>query len=825
MRPALLLIVLSAVHINAASKPACNTFTDCNACTSAASWGGANCRYCTVDKLCHEQGSLYNRCSSDENIYYPDKCEGPAPPPPSPPPTDNDFAVKVVTELYKLLKITDIDVATCVSDVGRADVNFRDFGQDIVGKNYSRAATDLARGLSSLSTSIAACGTTEVQAKLDMLAAAVHWANISTAGLDKTVKFVVDASDLWEDIDALGTAAAKQDTSALASSIQKLLTDWSTIVGGCGNSTACQTLDGVLRVAQVVAANVAPCEAALGPSVKGLEEAAALFSAHVAYPDYKKALGLFATALDGFATAISSDACGLKTIGTTIGSLAPKLNDAVITIENSTAVKILVGSADVYDEIYKACTDLESGNYVDFGTQMGLLISDLQASGCTTQSCTLLQGILSSLKVELGSNDFTACAADIDGAWNLVPTAIQAFEQGKWVDGVKYIGSLLGAFASSVKGCHLDELATILEETASKMGANATATDIGTVAQILVQGSDVTLDVQKLLQDFNGNAWNSVGHDLGTLSNWLADTHCTTFACKLVEGMLNAAAIPFQDLNACKGDLDDAQASFTAGAASMAHKEWKDGLTYWSTSLFQVSKAVQDCGLAKELGYIQQEAATLGFGNVTMIGEVAQILVHGIDLGGDINSAYQAFSSHDYRTAGTDMVNIMNELSQWTAGHACTNDFCYVVTGMMQFLGDIEGDIQACEADLELGFRNFTHGFEKLLDRKASDKHGDFHFTTHSTALQEGIQDMGYGLQDVAKGAVDCHLGELATILGALGVKLGIAPEITWLEKLLSIIINGVHIENELGAACLDYGAGNWVGFGYNLARLTRTLL
>lgn len=50
-------------------------------------------------------------------------------------------------------------------------------------------------------------------------------------------------------------------------------------------------------------------------------------------------------------------------------------------------------------------------------------------------------------------------------------------------------------------------------------------------------------------------------------------------------------------------------------------------------------------------------------------------------------------------------------------------------------------------------------------------------------------------------------------------------PEVGWLEELLHILIEGVHIEQEVGDACVDYGDGNWAGFGYNIAKLVKTLL
>ena len=62
-------------------------------------------------------------------------------------------------------------------------------------------------------------------------------------------------------------------------------------------------------------------------------------------------------------------------------------------------------------------------------------------------------------------------------------------------------------------------------------------------------------------------------------------------------------------------------------------------------------------------------------------------------------------------------------------------------------------------------------------------------------------------------------------MLEKLAVKLGIAPEISGLMEILHILINGVNIENEIGDACDDYASKNWVGFGYNVARLVKTLV
>jgi len=255
----------------------------------------------------------------------------------------------------------------------------------------------------------------------------------------------------------------------------------------------------------------------------------------------------------------------------------------------------------------------------------------------------------------------------------------------------------------------------------------------------------------------------------------------------------------------------------------MANHSYSMAISFWSDGLNDVSKAVNDCGLASELSYMQQEANALGFGNVTVLGTAASVLVHGSDVYENLFSAFQAFESHDYRTAGSDLGAVMNDLSQWTTNHSCTADCCYVVTGIMQFLGDIQGDIRACQSDFQRAFGNFTKAYSEMHGGRVGG--GDFHFNTDTKMIQKGVKAIGYGLLDIAAGVGECHLAQLSEIVSALAVKLGIVPEVGWFEEVLKILINGVQIEQGVGQACLDFGDGNWVGFGYNIAKLIRTLI
>jgi len=812
----------------AAGSPSCGSFKDCTSCASHSTWvPGQHCRWCPKQSACHAELSTYDSCSSKEIVTAKDKCPASPAPAPAPPAPKSPLAANLLAELFKLLGITDVDATTCVNDFGGADIMLRDFAQDMNGKNYTLAVSDLSRALSALSSSVSDCGLLEFQAKIDTLAASIRWANISTAGFDKGVEIIVDGSDLWNDVSTLATAVKKKDSTAIGSALGKLLSDWTSISGGCGaNSTTCKFLDGLLKMVQVVAQNVAPCEAAIQPAIVNLTQGIALFE----NKQYAQAVGAVASGLDDLAEALATDACGLEKVAAVLSEVAPKLASAIVRAENSTRVKILVGTADVYDELYKAAIDVKNGDIEEFGTEIGLLLSKLRAASCNTPACTVLEGVLAALQLE--AQDWAKCAPEIDQAWSALPAAIADLQGKNYTKALTDLSLAVTAIASSVKDCGTPELAVILEKLATKLGAPGIATEIGSVVQVLVEGADVTLDLSKLVQDGNAGAWSAVGHDLGTLATWLQDTGCKSFVCKLVEGLLNAAAIPFQNLEACETDLKEAESDFRAGASAMGQNQLAAALKFWASGLNHVAKSTSDCGLAAELSYMEQEANLLGFGNVTILGDTAQLIIHGADFYEALYGAFVAFETHDYRTAGADMGQVMNQLSQWTTKHACTAPVCYVVSGMMQFLGDIQGDIKSCEADLQHSWGNFSAAYSELkstdadmTDQQKYMTNADFSFAVEAGSVKVGIRDLGMAVKSVSSSVGDCHLAELSEILEKLAVRLGIVPEVQWVEDALKILIDGVPIENEIGNACIDWSTDNWVGFGYNVIQLIKNLL
>ena len=203
------------------------------------------------------------------------------------------------------------------------------------------------------------------------------------------------------------------------------------------------------------------------------------------------------------------------------------------------------------------------------------------------------------------------------------------------------------------------------------------------------------------------------------------------------------------------------------------------------------------------------------------MGEIGSIVVHGADFYEQLFATLQDLETHDWRSAGHDMGAVLDQLSTWTKGHACTSEMCYVVVGVLQFMGDMEGSVKACENDFKDAWTDFKDSFDAFAD----SHHSIFHFEHNEDSVKKGVKALGLGVKEIAKAVTDCHMEEFAELLSALAIKLGIVPEVGWLEELLHILIEGVHIENEVGDACTDYGDGNWAGFGYNVAKLVKTLV
>lgn len=728
---------------------------------------------------------------------------------------------KVLSVLFKLFHV-DADAATCVSDTTGVSQNIKDFSAEYNAKNYEAALGSLSNVFSGLSSSISDCGIPQVAHKFDAAALATKFAKIGTK-LDKIDTIVIGASELVHDVEAIVSAASSGDDESIANSLGTFLNDWTQVTGGCGDHKGCKLVGGVLRIIQEVAKDIGPCEDAILPAVTKMESAVSSFKAK----DYKSAVGDLATSLEDIATALKNETCGLTRIGDLIGKLSPKLAAAVVKVEDSKPVQIIVEAADIYDDIFQLVDAIESGDWNTVGEELANLLRVLRASGCETKACIVLEGLMASVQKEL--ENFDECMSDADDAWEGFEDGMTEFKDKDYVKGIKHLTSGVVSLARAVSDCNVEGVSSIAENMFNKVNDDAIANEIGHITQLLVQGADVTLDINRAVLDFSGKNWAGFGHDLGNLADFLNSTKCQSVTCKIVEGLLNAAGIAFQDLKECESDLKGAIAEYTQGAQLFEQKNYKSAIKTWASALSDTSKSVSACGLKEELGYIQQEANLFGYANVTVhtgvidrIERDLSVLVHGVDYVADLTAVFGDIRDHDYHAAGADLHNVVSDMASWTGRFACKSDLCYTIMGVLTFIGDMSGSIKQCENDFKTAWSDFGEGVHDFHD---SHKNIIFHFKHDKKEIKAGLAAFGDGFKMIAAGVKDCHLQEFAELLEKLATKLGIAPEISIIEELLHIVINGVKIEEEIGNACTAFSKENYPSFGFNLARLIKTLL
>merc|ERR1711871_1505238 len=388
---------------------------------------------------------------------------------------------------------------------------------------------------------------------------------------------------------------------------------------------------------------------------------------------------------------------------------------------------------NVFDAMYQAVEDSKKGDLADFGTQVGVLLRQLRASQCQTKACIVLIGLMASIQEE--ASDFDTCMSDADKSWAEFDQAMHAFSNKQFVGGAKLLGSGIVQLADAVGDCDVPGIGKIAQDMFTKLGDDTVANDIGRAVQLLVNGADVTHEVNQAVLDFQAENWAGFGTDLGAFAQFISnDIKCNSVACKVLEGLLNAGGVAFKDLKACEGDLKSSVAGFTTGAQFFENKKYFEALNSWAAALNTVATSVKDCGIEDETKYFEQEANLLGYANFSsVVGKDMQILLHGVDFYEELYAALKDIEQHDYRGAGGNLQKVMNQLAQWTEKHACTSDFCYIVVGVFQFLGDMEGSVKTCEADFKNAFGDFKSAWHSFAESHG----GIFHWKRNEDDIRK----------------------------------------------------------------------------------------
>lgn len=698
------------------------------------------------------------------------------------------------------------DVSKCVKDLG-AGKYLRSFALE-TERNLTYAIVDLGMAMSFLSSSFAPCKENtafyfHVQTKLDTMANAVNNPNVTRIVDNKYI--VVGGAK----VDQVAAAIKSGDSNEVGKSLAQLSSSWSSIVGGCSSNKACHFMDGILRTLRLPEAQIEACEMAIMPAFNNFTKAMEFVHAK----NLTHAMETFAIGVDVLAQAVGKEECGLTSMGDYLKEISALIQKEKWEIEGE---KVVIGSADLYDELVQAAEALARTDFVQFGVQIGKMLQQLQAAGCKTKGCIVLQGVLGAIASE--SLDLPKCGESATAAMEDFRTAFQDLKHSKF--NLKKLGEGTQNLAKAVGQCWSPEAAKSLQDMANKLGASTIAHEIGAVTALLMEGVDVTNELFKIGADLEAKRWQSVGSGLIDLSNYLKQYRCNSAGCHIVEGILGAVGKGLQNILKCEKDVSLAHTGFIEGSQLFHQKHFGGAVKTWGSALNQVAIAIKDCGLEADIGFIKNEANVLGIANASVLGEIGSIIVHGADMYHELFDTLGQLENHDWYAAGGSFGHILKQLNEWTAGQACSSEICYVMIGILEFMGDTNGGFKECAADFEDGWHDFEGAYRNFSDHRAI-----FHFIHNKKAVQAGVRAVGDGFGALAKSVTDCHMTRIADFMAVLGTKLGISPEVSIFLEILHIVINGVHIEEEIHQACTCFADSNWPCMGYNLMKLVKTLV
>lgn len=852
------------VTVVAQRRPPCNTYTSCDDCASAGSWvAGANCRYCPTDNQCHEVGSNFDPCWTWESIGNPEHCTAQPPsPPPVPVPADdsdaNEHVNAILGELFSWQAVKGFDPSACVDNVGGADISFMNFERHFRSNQTRRALRDLTFALGALSTAMTPCNTPRARHQLDSLSTAVRWAELGENG-----EVSINGRDMQIDFRLLGDAIAGDDWAEVGRRIVVFFDNWSGMPWGAAcpdDNKECMIIDAImcgLSFRSPTQGRVLGCERAFMPIFGEFLDGASKIRSGEG-DQITAAIGIFAQALRDLATAGEAGDCGLsimssaaRGVGDALSLASIHINHDVTCCESNTtdwrcaaysfddglgrcsggdwglacgdegscidkAIEITVGSVDVSEELFAFAANLIDGDHYGAGLNLVRLLSALRASHCESQACLVVENMMPFLA--LGFVDLSTCRDGLDQSWSALMDSYSALRSMHWRSAMTHLGEAFAQFARGVAGCA--PVGPIFQRVADLFGGHGSATVIGEMTQMLVGGADVSLDFAQLITDMDHADWDAAGKDLGGLSVRLTETECDSFVCELVEGILGEVGQVMIDLAPCRAELQEVEQSFTAGAALWQEGKAATAVGFLSAGLSHVAASVGKCDLEHHMHFIVQEANLLGLGDITILDEMTQVVIHGADFHGLLHDTCEDMEHHDYLAAGAKMALAMDQLAEWTGRHLCISPVCYAMSGALQFFGDIVDDPVTCAHDFRDVEGNFTAGFEALVEVEV----WPIQFHSNREMIQEGIHKFAAGFGALADLVYDCHLDELRYIMRAIALHLSFGAEITWVLGVLTVVIHGIEITRELVDIAEAYMGNNWPAFGYHFARLVRII-
>eukprot|EP01027_Heterolobosea_sp_BB2_P020520 GEZU01029275.1.p1 GENE.GEZU01029275.1~~GEZU01029275.1.p1 ORF type:complete len:892 (-),score=374.14 GEZU01029275.1:181-2856(-) len=557
----------------------------------------------------------------------------------------------VVNGLLRGLQLIAQDMGKCKNDLDGAYDDFVQAASDFKNKQYTASVQTLAASLNEIAQALQQCNLPQFAQLISTEAQKLGIANITE--INNVVHIVVQGADVYSEIYDAINAWESQNYLAFGRDIGSLL---NMLRARSCSSEICILVEGLLQGMEIVAQDMGACATDLEATWADIQAAMSQFGS----AKYEEGLASLANALHEVSQAVGD--CQLQEVAQLIDQEAQHLAGGNVQWLNN-AVQILIDGANVYDDIYSAVQDFESGNYAGAGNSIGNLLSMIQHLGCNTTACNIVEGLMETL--ELVADDLGPCSADLDQAVGFFESAVAQFQQERFEAAIVDVATGLDYIAQAVSQCGLTQLATVLENEAKLLGFHDVSV-IDDAVQIIVAGADLYEDFFDAAQDFSHSDWRGFGQNLGNMILKYEEMRsktgaCTTDICTVVQGIMSALNI-MSNIKQCEADLSATWGDFDTAMNDFAHRNYKDSVHELGTALHEAATALNDCHVEQLTQIVVQVAEKLGLASFSWIDEVIHIVIEGADIYDDLYDSVVDYEAQNYLGFGLDLGKLIIKL-------------------------------------------------------------------------------------------------------------------------------------------------------------------
>eukprot|EP00003_Mantamonas_plastica_P025474 TRINITY_DN4_c0_g2_i1.p1 TRINITY_DN4_c0_g2~~TRINITY_DN4_c0_g2_i1.p1 ORF type:complete len:743 (-),score=285.52 TRINITY_DN4_c0_g2_i1:1999-4227(-) len=282
----------------------------------------------------------------------------------------------------------------------------------------------------------------------------------------------------------------------------------------------------------------------------------------------------------------------------------------------------------------------------------------------------------------------------------------------------------------------------------------------------------------------------------------MAISGCTSDACKVASGLLDAVALVIEDIKPCETELETTFASLKTALSDWESQKYVQATHELSQALLNFQSSLQSCGLNDFAKLIDSEARALNHSNINVEGAVS-VLVNDVEFASDIAKLASDAASESWPQVGQDLGALILDLQR----SSCQSDACSIVISLASELQIVIQDLGQCKDDLDTSFSDFKGAVS------------DFQSKNYISA----VKGLATGLDSIAESVKDCQLEKMAQILVTESAKLKLG-NISEVNNIVSILVKDADVYDAIFGAVSDASQSNWAGFGGKIGNLVNDL-